>query len=223
MEFGATGLFSVIDAFDFTPKCIAEAKIEAKKRGLPMMNFFVGDTYKFDFSTKQYDIILFEHSLHHFKNVDSIVKKVKTAMHSNSLLVANEYVGVDRFQFPKQRLVDSDLVLKKIPKKFRQRRLPGYYKNKIYAPGLWRVIQSDPSEAVESSTVLPALHAHFKVVEERGWGGNLLHFLLKDITHNFNGIDPETNEIMEFLFSEEDRLIEKEGQHDFLFGVYAKE
>jgi len=43
----------------------------------------------------------------------------------------------------------------------------------------------DPSEAVDSESILPSLHENFKVLEEKKIGGDILLILLKDIAHNF--------------------------------------
>lgn len=80
----------------------------------------------------------------------------------------------------------------------------------------------DPSEAVDSEAIIPSLHEHFKVIEEKKVGWNLLMILLKDIAHNFISDDKEVQSILHTLFEAEDRFIEETGTSDAIFGVYQK-
>jgi hypothetical protein len=74
----------------------------------------------------------------------------------------------------------------------------------------------DPSEAIESSQILPLLRRSFEVVELRELGGSLLHMLLSEIAHNFVGDDPETRRALRLCFDAEDLLIASgELGHDF--------
>jgi len=75
--------------------------------------------------------------------------------------------------------------LKTIPLKYRYRIGTKNVKTKIFRPGLVRMFLVDPSEAVDSESILPSLHENFKVLEEKKIGGDILLILLKDIAHNF--------------------------------------
>ena len=81
------------------------------------------------------------------------------------------------------------------------------------------MIISDPSEAVESSAILPTIHKYFKVEEEKFLGGNLLMPLFKDIAHNFVDGSDQTKEILQMVFDREETFI-KTHQSDFVFGIY---
>jgi len=114
-------------------------------------------------------------------------------------------------------------LLETIPVKYRKRYLTNWLKKKIYAPGLLRMIISDPSEAVESETIRPVIHKNFKIIEERKIGGDLLMMVLKDIAHHFtNNEDPEGKKILKKLFQEEDRYLKETENADFIFGIYQK-
>jgi hypothetical protein len=75
---------------------------------------------------------------------------------------------------------------------------------------------SDPSEAVESSDIVPSIHSLFEVLEQKGFGGAILHLLFSGIAHHFVTPDVETRRLHEFAFSIEDTLLRlKEIEHDF--------
>ena len=87
-------------------------------------------------------------------------------------------------------------------------------------PGLLRMKLVDPSEAIDSSSILPAIQKHFNVVEERKVGWDILHILLKDIAHNFLNTDDETRHLLSYLFDQEDEYLKQTGRSDAVFGVY---
>jgi hypothetical protein len=84
--------------------------------------------------------------------------------------------------------------------------------------------ESDPSEAVRSSDIVPLLSQYFRVLEFKGYGGSLLHDLLLDIAGNFSEENPESLDHLRRLFEAEDALIES-GRlaHDFAVIVATRD
>jgi hypothetical protein len=80
----------------------------------------------------------------------------------------------------------------------------------------------DPSEAIDSESIIPSLHRHFNIVEEREIGWDITHVLFKDIAHNFLNDDPEIKKLIRFIFDEEDKYLKKSGHSDAIFGIYKK-
>ncbi|MEJ2568199.1 MAG: hypothetical protein P8Z50_04915, partial [candidate division WOR-3 bacterium] len=144
------------------------------------------------------------------------------AMNPGGLLVINEYIGPNRFQWTNQQLKKANYYLNKIPGHYRYLWQSRRIKKKIYRPGLLRMILSDPSEAVDSEEILPQISRKFKKIEEKPYGGNLLHLIFKDISHNFTKNTSDINKMLDFLFRAEDEFLENTDKSDFLFGVYIK-
>ena len=85
------------------------------------------------------------------------------------------------------------------------------------------MILDDPSEAVESSNILPYLHEIFEIVEIREYGGTLLQLLFSEIAHNFISSEPEIKRWLKICFEIEDLLLaEKELNSDFIVAVCKK-
>lgn len=216
-------IFSEVLGIDLSGESIKEAKISAEQKKLPNIQFEQADFYSFELKQNYYDVILFYSALHHFKNIEQIAKRVGMALKNDGYLILYEYVGRNRLQFDAQQLKAMNRILNFIPAPYRKRYLTGIIKNKIYAPGLLRMIISDPSEAVESETILPVIHKYFTIVEERKIGGDLLMMVLKDIAHHFtNNDDQESKQILKKLFHEEDVYLENAKNADIIFGVYQK-
>lgn len=60
---------------------------------------------------------------------------------------------------------------------------------------------SDPSEAVESSDIVPLIHKHFEVVERKDYGGAILHLLFSGIGHHFVSPDPDAKQLLNISFA----------------------
>ena len=206
---------------DLSKHLISTATKTAKKENINNIVFKDADFYTFELQENHFDIILFHSALHHFRNIDPITLRIKKSLKDQGYLILNEYVGKNRLQFSFEQLDEMNKLLNKIPVQYRNRYLTKRTKNKIYAPGLIRMIISDPSEAVESETIIPIIHKHFKTIEEKKIGGDLLMMILKDIAHNFTGNESkESQKVLEMLFEEEDQYLKKVDSPDFIFGIY---
>lgn len=213
--------FESIEGIDFASHQIAEAKEIAQSEKLNHLIYHTGDFLDFSLQRKSYDIILFNSSLHHFKNIETLLtNRVIPLLKQDAFLVIFEYVGPDRLQWKKEQLKVANQVLKNIPTSYRKRYKSNSIKNKIYRPGLLRMYLNDPSEAPASSSILNAIHQHFQIVEEKKVGWDITHLVFKDIAHHFFGDDPKTKELLAYVFQKEDEFLETAGGSDSIFGIY---
>ena len=169
----------------------------------------------------EFDVVLFNSSLHHFKDIPAILDKVKSNLVPGGLLLLNEYVGPDRFQWTDEQLMLINDLLASIPGRYRRIFRTRLIKSKVWKPGILRMIVNDPSEAPHSSIILEHVHKRFSILEEKGLGGNLLMPLLKDISHNFLDNSPQTHSLLASLIEKEDEYI-RTVRSNFVFGVYAR-
>jgi hypothetical protein len=77
---------------------------------------------------------------------------------------------------------------------------------------------SDPSECVDSESILPVLQKNFKTLELKNLGGNILMPVLKHIAHHFTNQNADE---LRKLMDMEDRYL-KDHPSDFVFGVFQK-
>lgn len=215
-------IFESITCVDITENNLIKAQRTANSQSLKNIFFKCVDLYKFDFEKNHYDLIMFHASLHHFKNLDSLFsKKLIPSLKPDGLLFINEYVGVNRLQFPNHQIKEINRALKIIPEKYRKRKATELIKNKYYGSGWLRMYISDPSEAVESETILPVIHKYFNIIEEKSFGGNILMSVFKDIAYHFNEETSEKKAILNSLFKLEDEYL-KTYPSDFLIGLYQR-
>ncbi len=209
-----------ITGFDISEKRINNAIKNARERRLRNVRFFVDDIYSPASINGRYDMVFFDSSLHHFSAFEKIFSWIKEILDKDGLLLINEYVGPDRFQWTGDQLRAANIALNAIRPAYRTLPYSGIVKKKIYRPGILRMILSDPSEAVQSSKIVSAVNQYFNRVKEVGLGGNIIHLVLKDIAHHFTGADPTAEAILQQLFATEDSFLQTHAS-DFIFGVYC--
>lgn len=220
--FASYSQFAEVKCVDFSEKLLKTAESIAKEKGISNMIFSSENVNEMHLPENSLDVVLFHSSLHHFENVDKLLNKIKVALKPNGILILNDFVGPHRLQYPKEQIQAINHILKyHIPKKFRERYQTGILKESISGPGYIRMYLADPSEAIESEKIIPALRKHFKTLEEKNVGGDLLMLLLKDISHHFTNENEETKRVLEIIFKEEEKFISNR-VGDFVFGVYVK-
>jgi len=222
-KFGKYENFSLIEGIDLAPSKIEAARKYAIESDLNHLRYYAGDFRSFAFEPNSYDLILFNSSLHHFDRIDHLMRsKVLPLLKQEGYLIIFEYVGPNRLQWTTRQLDYANKLLKEIPNKYKTRFNSATIKKGIYRPGLLRMYLVDPSEAVDSQMILPVIHKYFKPLEERKAGWDVLHLLLKDISHNFLSDDNETKSLLTYIFEQEDSYISETGRSDGIFGIYKK-
>lgn len=221
MEFAKLNPGWEITCMDYSEKLLQSAERIANKEGLTNIRFLAKDMYKYTLPANYYHIIFFHSSLHHFKHLEKFLERVHNSLKLSGKLIINEYVGVNRLQYSREQLREINNCLALLDKQQRKMYKSSIYKNRYYGPGILRMIISDPSECIESQKILPVIHGKFKTIEEKGYGGNLLMPVLKDISHNFIEPNEQNKKALNKIFTYEDRYL-KNHKSDFVFGIYEK-
>lgn len=219
-----TGIFKSIKGIDISEKRIMRARENSSKTPAGgVVQFDVADIRENPFGSETFDMIIAEGILHHISPLEPLVEKVLSSLRRNGILVLNEYVGPDRFQWAPNQIRFCNALLSLVPIEFRTYRGTNVPKRRVFRPGTLSMRIHDPSEAVESSRIINLVHRKFKVISQRDYGGTILHPLLKDIAHHFIKATPITAEILRFLFDAEDYLMKIGAiRSDFTFLIAQK-
>lgn len=219
-----TGKFERIVGIDISEDRVAGAR--AMAAGSPyagVLEFVVGDVMKHQFVKKTFDVVIAEGILHHLLPVETALDNILHSLKPGGILVVNEYIGPDRFQWTENQIRFCNALLSLLPDEFRKYRGTSIVKSRVFKPGTWSMLVYDPSEAVESSKIMGALKDRFTILERKDYGGTILQPLLKDISHHFVEMTPEKEEALRFLFTGEDFLLStKLISSDFTFAVAQK-
>lgn len=215
-----THIFKEVVCVDIADNLFKIAAEKAKSKTLKNIKFINKNIDDFTFNENDFDIIFFNSSLHHFDNVENLLSnKIKKALKPKGCLIINEFVGATRHQFSRKQIDAINKSIKIIPKKFRTRFRSKFHKNKYRGVGILRMILADPSECIDSESIMPSIYKNFNIVIEKSYGGNLLMSALRDISHHFYELNNEKEIILNKLFELEDEYL-KNNQSDFIFGIY---
>lgn len=178
-------IFESLVGVDLAPKCIASAQESAHKEGVSELVSFVVSDVSEVLSGEKYDVIIFEHSLHHFSDIPSLLDRVVASLNPGGMLHVDEYVGPRRLQYTKKQLAFANAALQLIPEEFRTDYSGRWKKDKVVSPGPLMMYLSDPSEAVESDRIIPELRKRFDFLVEKKIGGTIFPLVVQDIARNF--------------------------------------
>ncbi|MDG4596948.1 MAG: class I SAM-dependent methyltransferase [Candidatus Contendobacter sp.] len=211
--------FQHCHAVDISPKAIEAAKNESNQLGIESITYSVHDVEAMDLGAKQYDVVWFNGSLHHIKELEIVCQRVKQALKPGGWLFFNEYVGFNRFAFPSRQRDAIQHAFFLIPLQYRRSFVDrkNKYQETPPIPDPREVARTDPSEAVRSQDILPVVKNLFDIVTINQCGGSLLQFLLSGIAGNFKPSDPQSMLILDMLINIEDALVDSgDIQSDFV-------
>lgn len=110
-----------------------------------------------------FDVVFFHQSLHHVEDLEGCLAEIHRALAPGGRIYLDEYVGPSRDEWRPGMLADAQEAFDRLPAAVRRRPRVGF-----------PIDRSDPSEAVRSSEILPVFEQHFRILERRDYGGNLL-------------------------------------------------
>ena len=186
---------------DIAPGAVDKARERAAQEQLNNIEYYVADLNAEKIPENEYDLIWANGALHHIRDLDTVIPKLKNALCPGGYLVSNEYVGPNYQQLGQrqQELVDAAKHL--LPPELR--------KNKFWQmPSVEYFLNTDPSEGVNSENILPVLKQHFEQVEILPYHGSILLYALDDnFYNNFDFQNDSHRKVLETLFIIEDAFI----------------
>lgn len=224
LKWARFGAFRRIDAYDLSEARIELARKRAKEDGYDaVLNFKTGDVFQLTGRENCYDVVICEASLHHFSPLDKILSRIESYLKEDGFFIINEFVGPTRFQWADRQLEVINALLSLLPSKYKVRWGGNLVKSRVFRPSRFSMVLWDPSEAVESSNIMPLLHQMFDVLEVKAYGGTILQMLFHDIAHNFLSDDKETSDFIALCIDIETKLLKHNDiESDFVIAVCRK-
>ena len=193
---------------DFSPQAIARASESTARAGLARkVSHQVVDLDREALPAGGYDLVFAHDVIHHLRNLDSFFDRVSKELAPSGVLLFCEYVGPDRFQYGRERRGIIDEFLRALPEKYRRLPRTGGVATEGVRTDPGELARRDPSEAVRSSEILPAVRRRLKVLEEIPYGGSILNPLLHEIIVNFEDGNDADEAILRQLCAAEKVLI----------------
>jgi SAM-dependent methyltransferase len=217
-----TGKVARIDAFDLSPKSISMARESARSAGIDNINFFEAGFEDFDakLGDATFDLVCFFGSLHHVREIDTVLTAVHRRMSRDAKLVFNEYTGDCYTILDERKVTAINGLLETLDPVFLNADRPRYVN-----PTLDAMLAGDPSEGVRAALILPFLRHRFEIELLRPFGGAVLHMLYRSLDNRkMTDGSPESESIMRLLIEVDRMLYEDAGYlpSDFHVGVCRK-
>ena len=161
-EWARLGVFAQITSVGISPEQAVRATRKAREAGLDQLLTSRWPSARQALSEAEghYDVVLALDSLHHFSRLGEIMRLIARALGPGGLLIMDEYVGPSRFQWASGQMRAANALLAALPEGHRTQH-DGQVKRRVVRPSRLSMRLDDPSEAVESSSLMPALQRHF--------------------------------------------------------------
>ena len=200
------GICANLEGIDFSAESIDQARQEAEEAGLSRaLRYRVGDVNALDLPPARYDVVFFHGSLHHVRSVERVLQQVRRALKPGGLLFLDEYMGPSRSEWTDARWAFARSAFDALPEDLKNR-------SRLMIP----LPLDDPLESIRSSAIAPETRRHFRVVEDRPYGGNILWFVFPCL--DMGRLREDTSGVLSRLISLEDHLLER-GWVDSYFRV----
>ena len=183
-----------IHAVDFAAAAVERARALAPSK----VTYAVVDLNHDELPPAAYDVVIAHSVLHHVENLEHAYAQIERAMRPAAMLIINEYVGPNRFQYSNHVLEIVNALLQCLPGGGRRTR-----------PTVEEMIANDPTEAVRAEELVALTERHFQVVDRRCLGGTILQHLLYEIAGNFRFEVPRERSTIETLCTIEAMLIDQ--------------
>jgi len=201
------GFCAEMNGIDVASGAIAVAQRTASERGLNNVYFRVGNLERSQLVENNYDVILCAMGLHHISRLEFFYEEVVKALKPGGWLILDEYVGPSQWQWTQPQLAAINTLLAALPERLRVHAVTGAIKECEERPSIAAMNIADPSESIRSADILPLLQPHFDIIEQRDYGGTVLHKLLEYIVGNFDEQQPEDVALLTLLCASEQALL----------------
>ena len=190
LDLARRGIARRLHGIDVSAAAIDHARAAASGAELDdRITFEVGDFHHCPIENGAFDAVLMGMSLHHALDLDAVLARVRSALVPGGLLIANEYVGPNRWQYTWPQLLLIKAILTLLPRHLRQRP-DGSVKGRIGRPTLEWMMATDPSEAAHSAEIPAGIGRHFELTHRVDYGGGIALPVLDEIIANFHEADP---------------------------------
>jgi SAM-dependent methyltransferase len=113
------GAFQQCDAYDISPRSVQRARELAQQKGFDHIAYEVADANTLILPQGHYDAVWISMAMHHFEALEHVCEQIKKALTPGGLLILEEYVGPNRFQFPERQKEVANLCLSLLPSRYR--------------------------------------------------------------------------------------------------------
>jgi SAM-dependent methyltransferase len=194
-----------IEGYDSSIDAIIEARRRASEKGYDNVSYCVSGAGTIGLPQNRFDAVFSHNFLQHVDALEDMFAEVRGALKPDGLFHLNEFVGPSRFQWLDLQIQLINDYLATLPDRLLA--TPLGRKPPIARPTVAHMREVHPSRAIRSGEIRQVLMIFFDILEERPYGGTLLHMGLADIAQNFDVDRPEDVAHLERFFDIEDQAL----------------
>jgi len=167
--------------YEINPNMLERGRQKATERGVNNFEFIQADINKIILRDK-FDIVLANHSLHHFVELEHIFGEVNESMTESSFFIVNDMIGRNGHMFWDNTLQVCNAIWNIFPKELKyNHQFKKYIKKRIQ----WDC-SSDGFEGIRAQDILPLLDKTFKFKDFAPFFPIITKFVDRDFGHNFD-------------------------------------
>lgn len=182
-----TGIVGSFDCYEVGAGAVEAGRRMAAEQGMAdRLRFHHADAFAMDVPG-DFDLVYWNNALHHMPDTAAAVAWSRDRLRPGGVFAMDDYVGESRFQHTPELMAWSNRMLALLPDRLLRRsqdrtqlvpRVLGLHDPHVIAA-------TDPTEAVDSGNILPAVRRAFAAPEIVPTGGALYFVALNDAFHNF--------------------------------------
>jgi SAM-dependent methyltransferase len=182
----ADGHAREVVALDLSQQVVARAKAGADGLAVTYMQADMNDlpVGPEPLRPGSFDAVVGISTVHHCERLDALYQALHVLLAPGGWLFFDEYVGPERFQYDRAHMDFIEAVAETLPDRLLTTR-SGQVRRGFRAPTVQEVIAVDPTEAVNSTRIVPLMRERFDLQSVRPYGGGLLELLLAGVAQNF--------------------------------------
>jgi len=105
---------------DIGERSLQRAREAAAAAGIPGLEYRYGDLNRLDLEPGSFDAVIAAGILHHLSDLEHVLDQVHAALRPGGVLLMDEYVGPDRFQFPQPQRDHVTAAFARLPEEARR-------------------------------------------------------------------------------------------------------
>jgi SAM-dependent methyltransferase len=191
MRLLSSGVVEFFDLYEITPVRIEMGMERARNGGLSnRLKFHAEDAFA-ECIRSDYDLVYWNNSLHHMLDTDWAIGWSLERLTPGGIFAMDDFVGPSRFQWTDRNLEYASRFRKSLPEPYLYHPdgPPTAIPTEIDRPSIEGMIRMDPSEAADSSQILPSLRRRLPQAQLIPTGGGIYSLAFNDILANFNEIE----------------------------------
>lgn len=206
---------------DINGEVLAQAQIEAKKRGVNFQTI-AQDINKLTLKPNSYDVIMAFAALHHFENLDRVTKQISSALKPNGIFVTVDIPSRNGYKLWDQAKATIGLIWKVLPSRYKWDHTVS--KVPIFMLEFPDVDYSIGSfECANSEAILPTLHKNLREIVFVPAHGITRRFFDTKFGPNYKMKKLFDRALFELITDVDDLLVDSGVlKPETFFGVYTK-